>query len=73
MDGSADLFGAQRGDDAFDLPPVAETHHIARIAAALGANRGFEAGIVTEAVDKFGGIVERAAPRTLWIGLRFGG
>jgi len=38
---------------------MAETRDIARVAALLGAERGFEAGIVAEALDKLGRIGQR--------------
>src|SRR3954464_7533233 len=56
VDGAGDLVAAERGDHALDLPPVAEARDIAEIAAALGAHRRLEAGIVTEAVDQLGGV-----------------
>jgi len=45
------LFG-QGDDDPFDLPPVAEAHDIALVAAVLGTRRGLEAGVVTIGLDQ---------------------
>jgi hypothetical protein len=59
--GAADFVAGERGDHPLDLPPVAEAHDIARVAAALGARRGLEPGIVAEAVDQLGRVGERGA------------
>ena len=59
MDRAAHFFAGQRRDDPFDLPPMAEAQDVAVVAAALGADGGFEAGVVTEAVDQLGSLVER--------------
>lgn len=56
MDGAGDFVAAERGDDALDLSPVTESRDIAVVAAALGARRGLEPGIVAEALDQFGGV-----------------
>lgn len=59
VNGAEDFFAAQRGDYAFDLPPVAEPRDIALVAAALGADRGLQTGIVAITIDELGRIVER--------------
>src|SRR5215212_3796195 len=59
VDGSCDFFAAQRGDNAFDLPPIAEARDIAVVPAALGPLRRFKAGIVAEALDKVRGVGKR--------------
>lgn len=52
VDGSQHFVAAERRNDALDLPPVAEAGDIAVIAAALGTDSGFEAGIVAEPLDQ---------------------
>lgn len=52
MNGSAHFLVAEGRDHALDLPPVAEAHDIAGIAADLGARRRLEPGIVAEPVDQ---------------------
>lgn len=59
MDQAADLVAAQRGDDALDLPPMAEARDIALVAAALGTHRRLEAGIVAETVHQLRRIRKR--------------
>ena len=58
MDGSAHFLLAQGDDDALDLPPVAEAHDIALVAAVLGARRRFKAGVVALGFDEQRGIHE---------------
>jgi hypothetical protein len=52
VDGAVHFIAAERRNDAFDLPPVAEMRDIAVIAAALGTRRCLEAGVVTIAFDQ---------------------
>src|SRR5438045_4101612 len=59
VDGAENLVAAERGDDPLDLPPVTEMRDIAEIAAPLRTHRGFDAGVVAEAVDELGSIGER--------------
>lgn len=47
---------AQRGDDALDLTPVAETHDIAGIAAALGADCRLKPRVIAKTIEQVGGI-----------------
>ena len=54
VDGSAHLVARQSDDHALDLPPVAKADDIVVVAAALGARRGLERGVVAEAVDELG-------------------
>ena len=56
MDGAAHFVAAERGDYAFDLPPVAEARDISVVAAALGPNCRLEARIVTVPFNEIGGI-----------------
>jgi hypothetical protein len=62
MDGAANLVAAQRCDNPLDLPPVAETHDIAGIAAVVGARRGLVGGVVAEPGEKLGGVGQRHSP-----------
>ena len=55
------FIGGKRDDHAFDLAPMAEAHDIARVAAALGAGRSFEPGIVAEAANQVRGVVQGCA------------
>ncbi len=54
MNASAHFVAAEGRDYALDLPPVAESQHIAGIATAFGARRGLESGVVPETLDEFG-------------------
>src|SRR5207248_10036300 len=56
-----DLFAAERRDHALDLPPVAEARDIAVVAAAFGAKRGLEAGVVAIARHEVGRVGQRRA------------
>lgn len=59
VNGTVGFAAIERGDDAFDLPPVTKTHHIAFVAAPPGACRRLEHGILAEILDQLGRIVER--------------
>src|SRR5213596_3451164 len=61
MDGAEHFVAAERRNDALDLPPVAEVHDIAVIAAVLGARCCLEAGVVAIALDQVRCIGERHA------------
>ena len=61
MDGSAHFVVGQCRDDTLDLPPVAESKDIAGVAAAFGARRGLQPGIVTEAIDEVRSFVKGCA------------
>ena len=52
MNGSAHFVVGKCRDDTLDLPPVAESEDIARIAAVLGTCGGLQPGVVAEAVDQ---------------------
>ena len=66
MNGSADFLGRQGDDHPLDLPPVAEAHDIAGVAAALGANGRLQAGIVAEQVDQLGCVGKRRPAGDEW-------
>jgi len=66
VDCSDYFVAAERRNDALDLAPVAEAGDIAVVAAALGAHRGLEPGIVAVAFDQVGGIGERDAAVDEW-------
>jgi TolB-like protein len=55
------LVTAEGRDHPLDLPPVAKARDIAVVAAALGADRRFEPGVIAKAVDQLGGISQRNA------------
>jgi hypothetical protein len=67
VDGPRDLITGERRDYALDLPPMAETHDIAVVAAALGARRRLEPGIIAVAGDQFRGIGQRNAAVDEWL------
>ena len=52
---------SQRHDDPLDLPPVAEAHDIAVVAAALGADGRLKPRVFAIAGDQLCGVVERAS------------
>lgn len=52
MDCAAHFVAAKRRNNALDLPPVTESNDIPGVPAALGAGRGFKAGIIAIALDK---------------------
>src|SRR5437763_12894436 len=54
VDRAGDFVAAQRRDDPLDLPPVAEARDIAVIAAALGADRRLEPGVIAVTFDQLG-------------------
>ena len=60
VNASAHFVAAERHDDPLDLPPVAESHDIARIPALFCSDRSLEPGIVAEALDKIGRVGKRA-------------
>ena len=51
-----DFVAAERRDHPLDLPPVAEARDIAVVAAALGTDGSFQAGIIAIDLDELGGI-----------------
>ena len=61
VDSSASLVAAQRDDQAFNLPPVAEARNIAVVPAALSARGGFDGGIIAMLFDQRRRIRERHA------------
>lgn len=61
VDGAGHRRRRQIGDHALDLPPVAEAYDIADIATAIGANGGFQAGVVAEPFHQVGGVGQHRA------------
>ena len=53
---SAHFLGGQAHDYPLDLPPVAETHDIARVAASLGPKGRLKPRIVAEPINEIGGV-----------------
>ena len=49
---SACFFSSHRADQAFDLTPPAEMDDVAQLAAAAGAQLGFDTGAFAKFVDK---------------------
>ena len=62
VNGAGDFVAAERSNHALDLPPVAEARDIPVVAAALGAHRGLETGVVAKALDQLGGVAQGATP-----------
>jgi len=56
VDRAPDFLFGQGDDHSLDLPPVAEAHDIALVAAVLGARRGLEPGVVAKGFDQQGRI-----------------
>ena len=52
MDRSAHFFVGKCCDDTFDLPPMAESQDIARVAAAFRARGGLQPGVVAEPIEQ---------------------
>ena len=61
VDRAGDFVAAKGSDHPLDLPPVAEARDIADVAAALGAHRRLEAGVVAITLDQLSRIVEGEA------------
>ena len=59
MNRAANFPHSQGDDHPLDLPPVAETQHIALVAAVLGTRRGLETGVVAIGLDQQRRIGER--------------
>jgi len=52
VNGSAYFFVRECRNDTLDLPPMAESLNIARVAAFLGASRRLQPGVIAEAIDQ---------------------
>ena len=52
MNGAERPVAAERGDHAFDLPPVAETRDVPVVTAALGAERRLDRRFLAKAIDE---------------------
>lgn len=52
MNRSAHFFVGKCCDDTFDLPPMAESQDIARVAAAFRARGGLQPGVVAEPIEQ---------------------
>ena len=61
MEGSAHFFVGQGSDHAFNLPPVAEKQHIARVAAPFGASSRLKPGVVAKAFHELRSLGEGTA------------